>query len=214
MKFVEQDFAYYERTIKRMYQSYYWKRILILAFVLVIVLAYTGIFQEHLLYNVLLMIIIAGGGIYLYLQKQNFPEVYQKYLEINQPEAKIVKIQEAEYSYNDLEDKSVRINKTGMRNLPSRNKQYTLMVGFSKSFFPREPLQIVYYDMLELTYEEKFRLKRNGYHSMPRFLRRFTFSNLKESIGNMGRFIVGNIFLLVILFRVIRYLWSFIQLLF
>lgn len=49
---------------------------------------------------------------------------------------------------------------------------------------------------------------------MPRFLRRFTFSNLKESIGNMGRFIVGNIFLLVILFRVIRYLWSFIQLLF
>ena len=34
MKFVEQDFAYYERTIKRMYQSYYWKRILILAFVL------------------------------------------------------------------------------------------------------------------------------------------------------------------------------------
>lgn len=92
MKFVEQDFAYYERTIKRMYQSYYWKRILILAFVLVIVLAYTGIFQEHLLYNVLLMIIIAGGGIYLYLQKQKFPEVYQKYLEINQPEAKIVKI--------------------------------------------------------------------------------------------------------------------------
>lgn len=61
MKFVEQDFAYYERTIKRMYQSYYWKRILILAFVLVIVLAYTGIFQEHFLYNVLLMIIIAGG---------------------------------------------------------------------------------------------------------------------------------------------------------
>ncbi len=72
MKFVEQDFAYYERTIKRMYQSYYWKRILILAFVLVIVLAYTGIFQEHLLYNVLLMIIIAGEVFIFICKNKNF----------------------------------------------------------------------------------------------------------------------------------------------
>ena len=60
----------------------------------------------------------------------------------------------------------VRINKKGVRNLPS-NKQtvHVMTVGFSKAFFSREPLQIVYYDMLDLTYEEKFRLKRNGYSS-------------------------------------------------
>lgn len=68
--------------------------------------------------------------------------------------------------------------------------------------------------MLVLTCEEKFRLKHNGYHQMPLFLRRFIYSNLKEGIGNIGCFIVGNIFLLIILICVIRYLWSFIQLFF
>lgn len=111
-------------------------------------------------------------------------------------------------------DEKVRINKKGVRNLPSNNKQYTMMVGFSKTFFSREPLQIVYYDMLDLTYEESFRLKRNGYSSMPRFLRRFTLSNLKASAGNAVSFIFGNIFLLFILFRLLRYLWSFLRMFF
>ncbi|MGL9729222.1 hypothetical protein IGI44_002599 [Enterococcus sp. DIV0756] len=214
MNFAESDFAYYERTIKIMYQNYYWKRITISAVALVIIMVYSGIFQDNLLLNVLMMVLLAVLIVYLFLEKQKFPEVYQTFLAENQPEVQIHKIQEEEYSYNVMDDEAVRINKKGVRNLPSNNKQYTMMVGFSKAFFSREPLQIVYYDMLDLTYEEKFRLKRNGYSSVPRFLRRFTLSNLKASAGNAVSFILGNIFLLFILFRLLRYLWSFLRMFF
>ncbi|HCM84948.1 MULTISPECIES: hypothetical protein [Enterococcus] len=215
MNFAASDFEYYERTIKIMYQNYYWRRIVISGIALLIIIAYSGIFQENLFLNILLMVLIAGVGVYLFLEKQKFPEVYQAFLEENQPEVQIHKIQEEEYSYNVIDDdEKVRINKNGVRNLPSNNKQYTMMVGFSKAFFSREPLQIVYYDMLDLTYEESFRLKRNGYSSMPRFLRRFTLSNLKASAGNAVSFIFGNIFILFILFRLLRYLWSFLRMFF
>lgn len=215
MNFAASDFEYYERTIKIMYQNYYWRRIVISGIALLIIIAYSGIFQENLFLNILLMVLIAGVGVYLFLEKQKFPEVYQAFLEENQPEVQIHKIQEEEYSYNVVDDdEKVRINKNGVRNLPSNNKQYTMMVGFSKAFFSREPLQIVYYDMLDLTYEESFRLKRNGYSSMPRFLRRFTLSNLKASAGNAVSFIFGNIFILFILFRLLRYLWSFLRMFF
>jgi hypothetical protein len=215
MNFATSDFAYYERTIKIMYQNYYWKRLTISGVALAIILAYSAIFQDNLLLNVFLMALIAGIGVYLFLEKQKFSEVYQAFLEENQPEVTVHKIQEEEYSYNVMDDdEKVRINKKGVRNLPSNNKQYTMMVGFSKNFFSREPLQIVYYDMLDLTYEEKFRLKRNGYSSMPRFLRRFSYGNLKASAGNAVSFIFGNLFLLFILFRLLRYVWSFLRMFF
>ncbi|MGM0302626.1 hypothetical protein IGI66_002248 [Enterococcus sp. AZ048] len=215
MNFATSDFAYYERTIKIMYQNYYWKRLTISGVALAIILAYSAIFQDNLLLNVFLMALIAGIGVHLFLEKQKFSEVYQAFLEENQPEVTVHKIQEEEYSYNVMDDdEKVRINKKGVRNLPSNNKQYTMMVGFSKTFFSREPLQIVYYDMLDLTYEEKFRLKRNGYSSMPRFLRRFSFGNLKASAGNAVSFIFGNLFLLFILFRLLRYVWSFLRMFF
>ncbi len=62
-----------------------------------------------------------------------------------------------------------------------------------------------------LTYEEKFRLSRNGYSSMPRFLRRFTLSNLKASAGNLVSFLLGNLFFLWILFRLVRYVIAMLQ---
>ncbi|MGX7205099.1 hypothetical protein [Enterococcus pingfangensis] len=214
MDFVASDFEYYERTIKIMYQNYYWKRIVICGIALVIIMIYSGIFQDNLFLNLLLMVAIAGAGGYLFLEKQKFSEVYHAFLAENQPEVQIRKIQEEEYSYNVLADGKTRINKKGVRNLPSNNKQYTMMVGFSKAFFSREPLQIVYYDMLDLTYEENFRLKRNGYTKVPRVLRRFTLRNLKASAGNAMSFILGNLFLLFILYRLLRYVWSFLRMLF
>lgn len=214
MDFAAADFEYYERTIKIMYQNYYWKRITISGIALVIILIYSAIFGDNLLLNGLLIVLLAALIVYLFLEKQKFPEIYQAFLKENQPEAQIHKIQEEEYSYNVVDDEKIRINKKNVRNLPSNNKQYTMMVGFAKAFFSREPLQIVYYDMLDLTYEEKFRLKRNGYNSMPRFLRRFTFSNLKASAGNAAGFIFGNLFILFILFRLLRYLWSFLRMFF
>lgn len=214
MNFAAADFDYYERTIKIMYQNYYWKRLTFCGIALVIIAVYSSIFREHLLLNSLLMIVLAIAGVYLFLEKQKFPAVYQALLAENQPEVKIHQIQEEEYSYNVMDAEQVRINKKGVRNLPSNNKQFTMMVGFSKTFFSREPLQIVYYDMLDLTYEEKFRLKRNGYNALPRLLRPFTLSNLKASAGNAVSFIFGNLFLLFILYRLIRYLWSFLKIFF
>lgn len=107
MNIVENDFAYYERSIKRMYQKYYWKRILVSLIVLVIIMAYSSVFRERLLFNLLLMVLIVGLSIYLYLEKQKFPEIYQRYLNENRPEAKIVKIQEDEYSYSVIGDKNI-----------------------------------------------------------------------------------------------------------
>lgn len=214
MDFAKSDFDYYERTIRIMYQNYYWKRIVISGIAGSIILIYSAIFQDHLLLNGLLLLAIAGLSMYLFFQKQKFPEVYQAFLAENQPEVQIHQIQEAEYSYNVLADETIQINKKGVRNLPSNNRQYTMMVGFSKDIFSREPLQIIYYDMLELTYEEKFRLKRNGYNALPRFLRRFTWSNLKASAGNAVSFILGNLFLLFILWRLLRYVWSFLRMFF
>ncbi|MFC4770856.1 hypothetical protein [Enterococcus hermanniensis] len=214
MDFATADFDYYQRTIHKMYQTYYWKRISLCTAALLIIAAYSFFFGEHLLLNLLLIVILLGILIFLVIQQRKFPEVYQAFLAKNQPEAKIVKIEETEYSYQVIDQEKVAISKKNVRNLPSNNKRYTLMVGFAKAFFTTEPLQIIYYDILELTYEEKFRLKRNGYSSVPRFLRRFTWGNLKASAGNAVGFVLGNLFLLFILFRLLRYLWSFLQMFF
>lgn len=216
MDFAQQDFDYYERTVGNMYRKFYTKRIVTVAIALVIIAGYSWLINEHLLLNGLLIVILLGLLVYLVLQRGKFPEIYQELLAGNQPQVVIDQVQEDEYSYNIYREgeKIARVNKNGVRNLPSANKTYTLMAGFDKKFFLNQPLRLVYYDMLELTYEEKFRLSRGGYSSMPRFLRRFTWSNLKASAGNAVSFIIGNLFFLFILFRLIRYVISLIRMMF
>ncbi|HIX70905.1 MAG TPA: hypothetical protein IAA27_09270 [Candidatus Enterococcus stercoravium] len=216
MDFAQQDFDYYERTVGNMYRKFYTKRIVTVAIALVIIAGYSWLINEHLLLNGLLIVILLGLLVYLVLQRGKFPDIYQELLVGNQPQVVIDQVQEDEYSYNIYREgeKIARVNKNGVRNLPSANKTYTLMAGFDKKFFSNQPLRLVYYDMLELTYEEKFRLSRGGYSSMPRFLRRFTWSNLKASAGNAVSFIIGNLFFLFILFRLIRYVISLIRMMF
>lgn len=216
MAFAKQDFDYYERTVGNMYRSFYTKRIFMAAAALVIIGGYSWFSGDNLLLNGLLAAILAGLIVYLLLQRQKFPEIYQQWLKQNLPQAAIATVQEDEYSYNIFRngEKVARINKKGVRNLPSTNKQYTLMAGFDKNFFSAQPLQLAYYDMLELTYEEKFRLSRGGYSRMPRFLRRFTWSNLKASAGNVLSFVLGNLFFLFILFRLIRYVIALLRMMF
>lgn len=216
MDFAQQDFDYYKRTVGNMYRKFYTKRIVTVAIALVIIAGYSWLINEHLLLNGLLIVILLGLLVYLVLQRGKFPEIYQDLLAGNQPQVVIDQVQEDEYSYNIYREgeKIARVNKNGVRNLPSANKSYTLMAGFDKKFFSNQPLRLVYYDMLELTYEEKFRLSRGGYSSMPRFLRRFTWSNLKASAGNAVSFIIGNLFFLFILFRLIRYVISLIRMMF
>lgn len=216
MDFTKNDFDYYQRTAKMMYDRYYLKRIAFVSVALVIILLYAAVIRETMALNIILALALTGILVYLFHEKQRFEEIYQLFLADNQPVAHIIQVEEDEYSYNvyDGSEKITRVNKKGVRNLPSQNKQFTLMVGFEKNFFSRDPLKIYYYDMLELRYEEKYRLTRNGYSTLPRFLRRFTWTNLKASAGNAASFIVGNIFLLFILYRLIRYLISFIRMMF
>lgn len=216
MDFSQRDFDYYKRTVSIMYRKYFTKRIAIALVAAAIIALYTGVVREHYLLNGLLMGILVVIGIYYGLQARRFPEVYQQLLAENQPKAQIRSVVEDEYSYNIYEENTLvaRINKAGVRNLPSQNKQYTLMVGFDKRLFAQEPLKMTYYDMLDLTYEEKFRLSRGGYSSMPRFLRRFTWRNLKASAGNAVSFLLSNLFFLFILYRLIRYVIAMLRMLF
>lgn len=216
MTFSQADFDYYERTVSIMYRKYFTKRITIALVAALIIALYTGVVREHFLLNGLLIAILVAIGVYYIRQARRFPEVYRQLLAENQPDVQIRSVVEDEYSYNIYEAQKLvaRINKAGVRNLPSQNKQYTLMVGFDKRFFAQDPLKMTYYDMLDLTYEEKFRLSRGGYSNMPRFLRRFTWRNLKASAGNAVSFLLSNLFFLFILYRLIRYVIAMLRMLF
>ncbi|MGY0354360.1 hypothetical protein ACWY2R_07700 [Enterococcus avium] len=207
MNFVKEDFDYYRRTIEGMYIGYYNKRITITAVTLIIITGYSILLKENLLINILLAATLLYVLVFLNTQRKKFKEIYHDFLNINQSKNTIKQLIEDENSY-DVEngpDSTIKINKNGVRNLPSSNKDLTMMVGFEKSFFTKQPLQIIYYNMLEIKYDEQYRLKRNGYSRMPAFLNRFSLSNMKASLGNFSKFTVRNIFLLLILFQVLRY---------
>lgn len=211
MDFVTADFAYYKRSVKLMYQRYYQARLGAIGGVAAIIVLYLAIMREAWLLNGALLIILCALGIFLWQQLQQFEEIFAKWQAENETE-KIFTVVEDEYSFIVTQGlTSYRLRKKGLRNFPSKNQQYTLMVGFAKNFFAKEPLVLVYYDLLDLKYEENFRLKRNGLNRVPRPLRAFTPSNLKATFGSLTRMIFSNLFMLFILYRIIRYLIAFIS---
>lgn len=213
MEFVAFDFSYYKRTMEGMYRSYYLKRIIIMAVGLLITVLYTVFFPESLLVNLLLIALFGAGLIFFIRQRMQFNELYDGFLKENEQEPQIQKIEEDEFTYNVLLDngEKMKINKKGVRNLPSNNKELTLMVGFTKTLFSKQPFHVLYYNMYDLTYEEKYRLSRNRVSRVPRFLRPFTWRNLKSSSGNLFRLIIGNLFTLYLLYRLIRYVIDIIR---
>ncbi|MGC6767028.1 hypothetical protein ACYSNR_16500 [Enterococcus sp. LJL128] len=213
MKFADTDFSYYRRTMEKMYHSYYLKRIVGMAAALLITSLYTVFFPEGLWVNLVLILLFAGMLLLFILQRLKFNEIYDKFLLEYRENGTIKKLEEDEFTYNVLLENGdkLRINKQGSRNLPSNNKELTLLVGFVKAFFSRQPFQIVYFDMLELTYDEKYRLRMNRISRLPRFLRAFTWRNLKSSSTGLFRLIVGNLFTLYILYRLISYVFYLIR---
>ena len=207
MEYVELDFSYYKRTMEGMYNSYYLKRIIVMAIPLPILSIYTYFFPESLWMNALLLILFGGGLVYFIRQRMSFNQLYEQFLSENQAQPIILRIEEGEFTYNVLqEDKQkVKINKQGARNLPSNNRELTMMVGFTKSLFSKQPFQVLYYNMLELTYDSDYRLKMNKVSRVPRFLRPFLWRNIKASSTNLVRLLFANLFTLFILFRLITY---------
>lgn len=215
MEFVAFDFSYYKRTMEGMYHSYYLKRIIVMAVGLLITVIYTVFFPESILINLVLILLFGVGLAFFIRQRMQFNELYEGFLKANEQEPKIEKIEEDEFTYNVLLEggEKLRINKNGVRNLPSNNKELTLLVGFTKAFFNKQPFHVVYYNMFDLTYEEKYRVSKNRVSRVPRFLRPFTWRNLKSSSTNLFRLIVGNLFMLYLLYRLVRYvidiIWTF-----
>lgn len=205
-----EDLIYYERTSQLMYERYYKKRLIILSTILLLLILASVILKEQLLINSLLGLILLAGIIYCGKKMQEFPEVYEK---IKEHSGEIVTVVEDEYSYliYQNQEKIARINKANSRNLPSQGKKYTLLLGFDKNIFAKEPFHGYFYDILEVTLEENYRLHKNGYSSLPPFLRRFTWRNLKSTTGSLVSFIFSNLFFLYILYRLVRYLISFLQ---
>lgn len=211
MTFVTEDFAYYKRSIQLMYQRYYQKRLLAVGISSGIIFLYLLLMKEAIFLNILLLTVLIGAFIYLSYRLQQFPTIYENFIKENNP-PRIFQVTEEEYSFVVENGKTgYRLNKKGLRNFPSKNQQYTLMAGFAKNFFTKEPLILIYYDLLELKYEEKFRLKKGGYQAVPRFLRGFTPSNLKATFGNFFNFVFSNLLILYIFYRLVRYLWAFLQ---
>ena len=211
MSTTERDLDYYKNTIKKMYQHYFWKRIILVSLAFLLLSISTVTFSKGRVFNILLLGVLFVFILYLFKSMNNFQEVLDVFLKENTPNLVIKKMQESEYTYNIIMEnaQTIGVNKKDVRNLPSNDKKYTLMVGFTKGFFVKNPCNINYYDILEITYEEKFRLKRNGYNKLskvPRFLRKFTFQNMLSSSKHLISFIVGNIFAIYIIIQLVNLL--------
>lgn len=208
MEYVELDFSYYKRTMEGMYHSYYLKRIILMAVPLPILSIYTLFYPDSLGMNFLLILLFGAGLIFFIKQRLAFNQLYEQFLSENQANVQIKKIEEDEFTYNALVDdrEKVRINKQGSRNLPSNNRDLTLLVGFTKTLFTKQPFHVLYYNMLELTYSTDYRLKMNKVSRVPRFLRPFMWRNIKASSTNLLRLILANLFVVYMLFRLITYL--------
>ncbi|MCB5952591.1 hypothetical protein LI951_10985 [Enterococcus sp. BWT-B8] len=208
MEYVELDFSYYKRTMEGMYRSYYLKRIILMAVPLPILSIYTFFYPDSLVVNLLLILLFGAGLFFFIKQRLAFNQLYEQFLSENQANVQIKKIEEDEFTYNILmnDSEKIRINKQGSRNLPSNNRDLTLLVGFTKTLFTKQPFQVLYYNMLELTYSTDYRLKMNKVSRVPRFLRPFMWRNIKASSTNLLRLILVNLFTVYILFRLVTYL--------
>lgn len=212
MNFVKDDFAYYRRSFEQMYRSYFQRRMIVVGIALLIICAYLALIQEGFLLNLFLIAVLLVLFSWLYLRWQEVDQIIAEFEQENS-EPIIYQIVEFEdyYAAKNKNGQQVRIKKNGNRNFPSANKTYTLMAGFKKAFFPKQPLFIFYYDMLENTYDEAYRIRRNGQTTFSKWSRYFSFRSFRASIGNGFRFILGNLFFLFLIYRLIRYLISLLR---
>ena len=207
MNFVKEDFAYYRRSFELMYRSYFRRRMIALGVAILIILGYLFLLKESLLLNIILLGILLGMMAWLVSLSQKASEVVRAFEEENQvPQIHQLTEFEDHYAFPMNDGTTMRVKKNGNRNFPSNNKQYTLMAGYKKVFFVQQPLMIFYYDLLEMKYDEAYRLKRNRQNGFNRWSRYFSFRSFKGSIGNVFQFLLGNIFFLFIAYRLIRYL--------
>lgn len=215
MDTAQQDFTYYHRSLIQMYQGYFRRRMILIAAAMLIIVGYLLLMQEGYIINGLLLLLLVALAVWLFKRYNEATYVIADYLKANTP-PRVVQLTEYEdvYAFEQGDGTIGRIKKSGNRNFPSNDKALTLMAGYQKGYFLKQPFILLYYDMLEIKYDEAYRLKRNRQNGFHRWSNLFSFRSFRESIGNGFRFILGNLFFLFIIYRLIRYVIQMLRFIF
>lgn len=167
-KIIASDFEYYERAIKKVYKDHY-RKCLIFLFVLLGLEIFVSFFSYWTWLNSIITIVILLGIGYMIKELKSFSLFLNKEKELSE----ISKFSEDKMSYYIFAE-NLKFAKKTARNLPSREKGLTFFIGI-EPFKLINPIHVRYYDMLELTYTDKFKQdKANVSYAKSRWKYRIT----------------------------------------
>lgn len=150
---IEEDFIYHERTIENMLKGYYQKRLLFLGMILVVgspVFYYIDQKRMVILFWLLLLI-----GISLIVKR--YMEIPQL-IEQEREHAKLTVLAEDTTHYY-VPEENLKFSKKKSRNLMSRKLGFIFFIGLN-SLDMTHPVTIRYYEVSDMQYTDKYRLKQ------------------------------------------------------
>lgn len=149
------DFAYYRRTIETIYKRYYQKMLIGLTILLVGVgmLFYGGASKRIVGMS---MVLILGSIGFVVNRYKTLPH----FMEDEEAFASLAELSE-DSNYYYIPKEQLKFSKKHSRNLTSQKRGITFFIGV-QPFKIFNPVYIRYYDMLEMTYTEKFKLTKNN----------------------------------------------------
>lgn len=196
---ITHDFAYHERTVKKMYETYY-KKLIINLFVLLFLEIGMLVFWGVQLLTIGLTLLL-GCAIFFFVKKyQEFPDFYKK---VQSQVKKVDFTEDGNYYY--LEEEDLKFSKKNTRNLMSQDREITFFVGVSV-LNVMEPITVCYYDHLEMAYTEEYKLSKNKVN--------FRFSRWRYRLRSWLRMLPLVLIVGYILFFRLPFIWQFINSLF
>ncbi|WP_314061516.1 hypothetical protein [uncultured Vagococcus sp.] len=149
------DFAYYKRTIETIYKRYYQKMLMGLTILLVVagMLFYVGASKSIVGMS---MVLILGSIGFVVNRYKTLP----RFMEDEEAFTSLAELSE-DSNYYYIPKEQLKFSKKHSRNLTSQKRGITFFIGV-QPFNIFNPVYIRYYDMLEMTYTEKFKLTKNN----------------------------------------------------
>lgn len=193
---INKDFSYHYRTVKKMYQDYYFKWGIILIFLLLIECISVFFYLGNRMVDGLLIIFLVVG---LIIVVKKFL-AFETYYEEEKSRASLETFSEDERYYY-ANDEEMKIAKKKSRNLFSNVKGLTFFVGVQTLKFKR-PVVVCYYDLLDLTYTARYKAKGTNIS--------FTRSRWK----NRGKSFIKSIPMILLIGYIFLFRFSFIWRLF
>ncbi len=153
-EYVAYDVEYYHRTIKQVYKTYYQTVMMILIGMLVIAGLCFYLTDEKVMNGLIFALITVSLGAIIN-RMNHIEDLIEK--------VKLIEVI-SDFSEDDthyfIPKERVRFSKKRSRNLMSQKRGITFFIGV-RPWNVYDPVSIRYYDMLELVYTEKFKLKKN-----------------------------------------------------